>query len=273
MREQGKFGFAVNESTMLPSGLYIDVSGVPDGPVVVLANSLATSMEMWDGQLAALQQSFRVVRYDYPGHGASMASTGPYSLAELGAGLLSILDYLQVSSASICGLSLGGMVGLWVAAHAPDRVDKLVLGCTTTHFPAGRWEERMEQVRRADTGAVAESMLSRWFTPRFHEEEPEKVAKFMKMIETTADEGYLGCCAAMDGMDLRPILTSIAAPTLVIAGSHDISATPSLAEETAASMRAGGAPVSVTVIEDAAHLANVEKPTVFAQAVINHLKD
>lgn len=273
MTGPGKSCTQGNEATVLPNGLYIDVSGLADGPVVVLVNSLATSMGMWDAQLAALQRSFRVVRYDHPGHGASAVLTGPYSLPELGADLLSILDLLQIPSASICGLSLGGMVAMWVAAHAPARVDNLVLCCTTASFPAGRWEERMAQVRRAGTSAVAESMLSRWFTPQFHEEEPEQIARFTEMIETTADEGYLGCCAAMEGMDLRRILRQIAAPTLIIAGSHDVSSTPSTAEETAASIRAGGAPASVTVIEGAAHLANVEKPAIFTRAVINHLKN
>jgi 3-oxoadipate enol-lactonase len=253
-------------------GLHVEVSGQPDGPPIILSNSLATSMAMWDAQMPALQQYFRVVRYDNPGHGASYGSSAPYSVAGLGSDLMSVLDHLEIPSATVCGLSLGGMVGMWVAAHFPERVDQLVLANTTAFIPVGFWQERMARVRIGGTKVIAEPTLERWFTPAFRARNPEEVSRFAQMIDETAKEGYLGCCAAMDGMDLRPDLSNIQARALLITGSDDPAAPPGPTLELAHAIRAGGTEVTMRVINGAAHLSNVEEPEEFTRTILAFLR-
>jgi 3-oxoadipate enol-lactonase len=252
-------------------GLYVEEAGPVDAPVVVLVNSLATSLRMWDAQVPDLVQRFRVVRYDMRGHGSSAAPAGAWTIDDLGADLLDVLDHVGMRSASVCGLSLGGMVAMWVAAHAPARVERLVLCATGTHFAAGHWQDRIGQVQDGGMSAVAAATAARWFTPGFQLSHPAEVARFADMIEGTSPEGYLGCCAAMDGMDLRPVLPAITAPTLVVSGSHDLGASPWRSEAIATDIAAGGAAVSTTVVEDAAHLVNVEKPKEFSRLLADHL--
>jgi 3-oxoadipate enol-lactonase len=271
MRTQG--GAAVwHEAGRGSQSLHMEVSGQSDGPTIILSNSLATSMAMWDAQMPALQQRFRVVRYDNRGHGASYGSSAPYSVAGLGADLVSVLDHLEIPSAAVCGLSLGGMVGIWVAAHFPDRVDQLVLANTTAFIPSGFWDERMARVRAGGTKVIAESTLERWFTPAFRARNPEEVSRIAHMIDQTAEQGYLGCCEAMDGMDLRPDLSSIQARTLLITGSDDPAAPPGPTGELADAIRAGGSEVTMRVINGAAHLSNVEQPEAFTRTIVDFLK-
>lgn len=245
---------------------------MPDAPVVLLIGSLATSLRMWDAQVAELERRFRVVRYDHRGHGGSASPPLPWTIDDLGADLLRVLDHLAVRSASVCGLSLGGMVAMWAAAHAPERVDRLVLCATGAQFAPGHWAERMAQARSGGLAAVAAPTASRWFTPAFAERRPEEVARVTAMIASTTLDGYLGCCAAMDGMDLRPVLADIAAPTLVVSGAQDLGASPTRSQALAEQIAAGrAAAVTTAVVDDAAHLVNLEQPERFTRLLEEHL--
>ncbi|SDY53256.1 3-oxoadipate enol-lactonase [Micromonospora pattaloongensis] len=244
------------------------VEGPADAPVLLLGNSLGSTLAMWEPQLPRLAEQFRVVRFDTRGHGRSPVPTGPYALADLGGDVLALLDRLGVARAHFCGLSLGGMVGMWLAAHAPERVDRLVLCCTSARLgPPEGWAERARAVRAQGTVAVADAVLQRWFTPGFTSRKPDRVAALRAMVAQTPAEGYAGCCEAIADMDLEPVLPRIAAPTLVIAGADDPATPPAHAETIAA----GIPDARVTVLTDAAHLANVEQSDRVTDLIITHL--
>jgi 3-oxoadipate enol-lactonase len=245
------------------------LEGPEDAPVLVLSSSLGTTMAMWDEQAAALRERFRLVRYDHRGHGESPVPPGPYRLEELGRDALALLDRLGVERFSWCGLSLGGMVGMWVASEAPERVERLVLCCTSARLgPPEMWAERAAKVRQGGMEAVADAVISRWFTPGFHEEHPETFAWAKEMLLGTPPEGYAGCCEAIRDMDLRGRLDEVRAPTLVIAGADD-PATPS---EHAGLIRDAIPDALLEVVPQAAHLANVERPGEVTRALLAHLE-
>jgi 3-oxoadipate enol-lactonase len=244
--------------------------GPPDAPVLVLSNSLGSTLAMWDPQVPVLARHFRVVRYDHRGHGGSPVPPGPYEIADLGADLLGLLDGLGVARAHICGLSLGGMVGMWVAAHAPERVDRLVLCCSSARLgPPEAWLQRAATVRAQGTGAVADAVVGRWFTPGYAARNPALVARMRAMIAATPAEGYAACCDAIARMDLEPDLQAIGAPTLAIAGADD----PAIPPEHSHRIAAGIADCRVVVVEDVAHLANVEQAEAVTALIRDHLRD
>jgi 3-oxoadipate enol-lactonase len=217
---------------------------------------------MWDPQLP-LAERFRLLRYDHPGHGSSAPAEGPLSIADLGAAVLDLLDELGLVRVSWCGLSLGGMVGMWLAIHAPDRIDRLVACCTSAKLgPSEFWDERAELVRREGMGAIADTVVGRWFTPRFPDREP-----YRAMLIATDPESYARCCEAIRDMDLRDDLPRITAPTIVIAGAED----PSTPAEHAKRIIAGITDSRLLVIPDTAHLANVERADAVNDAVLEHL--
>jgi 3-oxoadipate enol-lactonase len=235
------------------------VAGAPGAPVLALTGSLGTRLSMWDPQVRALAQRFHVVSCDVRGHGDSPVPPGPYSIAELGGDLVGLLDRLEVQRAHLCGLSIGAMISLWAAAHAPQRVARLVLCCTTAHFgaeAASAYRERARAVRERGLEALADGVIARWFTPQFAAARPDVVARMRAELVATAPEGYAACCEALAGLDLRPDLPRIAAPTLVIAGERD-QATPPEHGRAIADAIAGARFVAVA---DAAHLASVERP-------------
>jgi len=238
----------------------------PDGaPVVVLGNSLGTTMEMWEPQVPALAERFRVVRYDTRGHGGSPVPDRELAIAELGADLLALLDHLDVARASLAGTSLGGMAALWAAAEAPERVDRLVLCCTSARLgPPAMWDERIRTVREHGTAALVESALERWFSP---DADPAVVARFDAMLRAVPDAGYAACCAAIRDMDQRDRLGRVTAPTLVIAGGDDPATPPEHAEAIAAGI--GGA--QLAIIAGAHHLANVERADDVTALMLEHL--
>jgi len=241
------------------------LDGPEEGPVLVLANSMGTTMAMWDQQLEPLTDQLRVLRYDHRGHGSSEVPPGPYRIEELGADLLNLLDELGLDRVSLCGLSLGGMVGMWVAANAPDRIDRLALCCTAATVNGEVYLERAVKVRAGGTASVAEEVLSRWFTPSFRD--GAQVERAMGMLRATPDEGYAGCCEALAAMDLRGGLPKIHAPTLVIAGGDDPATPPAKAEEIAAAIP----DARLEVVPGAAHLANIEQPEQVTRLLLDHL--
>jgi 3-oxoadipate enol-lactonase len=221
---------------------------------------------MWDRQLTALS-GFRLIRYDPRGHGRSDAPAGEYTLPQLGRDALAVLDAAGVARASFCGISMGGGVGQWLAAEAPARIDRLVLANTGPAFGSPDvWKARIQTVLSEGMGAVAPSVVDRWFTPEFRERDPVEVSRILAMLLACAPHGYAGCCAAIRDANLRPKLSQITAPTLVIGGGRDPATPPALAEELAAGI-AGARLVMI----DAAHLTPNERPDLFNAALSDFL--
>jgi 3-oxoadipate enol-lactonase len=246
------------------------VTGPEDAPVLVLSNSLGTTSAMWDPQAEALAERFRLVRYDTRGHGESPTPPGPYSIDDVGGDVVALLDELGIERAHFAGLSLGGMTGMWLAGHAPERVDRLVLLCTSARMgPAQTWADRAATVREQGTGAIVEATLERWLTDGFRADHPNTVKRIRAMFESIDDEGYANCCAIIEHMDLTPDLGSIAAPTLVIGGAQDPSTPPAEhAEAIAAAI--GGA--RLEVLDPGAHLLNIERPEDVTRLISDHLE-
>ncbi|HLG08603.1 MAG TPA: 3-oxoadipate enol-lactonase [Gaiellaceae bacterium] len=244
------------------------IDGPETKPVLVLSSSLGTTWELWDAQLGELTRHFRVLRYDHPGHGRSETPAGPITVEALAEGVVELLDRLELERASFCGLSLGGMVGMALALEAPERVDRLVLCCTAAFLgPAEGWHERARLVRAGGTAAIAERVLERWFTERFHAEHPVTVTRFREMLEATPRGGYAACCEAIARWDARTSLGAIRAPTLVVAGAEDVATPP----DDAAFLEGAIPGAGLVVLPGAAHLANVEQPELFNRALLGHL--
>jgi 3-oxoadipate enol-lactonase len=244
------------------------VQGPADAPALVLCNSLGTTLGMWDAQMPALAERFRVVRYDRRGHGLSPVPPGPYSIDDLGGDVLSLLDELGLERVSFCGLSIGGAVGMWLALEAPERLDRIALCCTRPAFlPPEQWAERAAVVREGGVAVVSEAALGRWFTERFHAEHPDVVDAFRTMLVGTPAEGYAACCEALATFDVRSRLGAIGAPTLVVTGENDPVAPPESGAELAAAIPGA----NNVVLEGAAHIANVEQPDAFTAALLAHL--
>jgi 3-oxoadipate enol-lactonase len=230
-------------------------------PVLVLSSSLGTTHEMWDPVVPALAARYHVLRYDHPGHGGSPA--GPTTLEGIARAALGLLDELGLERVAFGGLSLGGMVGMWLGAHAPERVERLVLACTAPRLPPREfWQQRIETVRAEGVGAIADAVVARWFTPAWAEARPDVVRRYRELLASTPADGYARCCEAIRDMDLRPALARIQAPTTVVLGRHDPVVTDEARRDLAAIRGA-------RVVElDAAHLASVERPDEFASAVL-----
>ncbi len=242
--------------------------GPAEGPVVLLAGSLGSTLQMWDPQVPALTQRFRVVRYDTRGHGRSPVPAGPYALDDLVDDAVALLDRLGIARAHVAGLSLGGMTAMRLAAREPERVDRLALLCTSASLgPVSAWAERAALVRAQGSGAVAEAVVERWFTPALRDADPALVQRMRQMVADTPAEGYASCCTAIERMDLREDLRHIRAATLVLAGSDD----PATPPEHLAAI-AGAVPgARLLVLPQAAHLANVEQPVAVNAALLAHL--
>ena len=248
--------------------LHHAVDGPEGAPPVVLAGSLGSTLAMWEPQVAPLARAFRVVRFDLRGHGGSPAPAGPYALDDLVDDALGLLDRLGLERASWCGLSLGGMIGIRLAACGPERIERLVLVCTSARLgPPEMWAERAATVRAHGTAAVADAVVGRWFTPAFADREPESVAPLRAMIAATPPEGDAGCCAALEPMDLRGDLANVRAPTLVVCGADDPATPPEHGRLIAEGIRGA----HCELVPGAAHLANVEQPGHVTQLIFEHL--
>ena len=242
--------------------------GREGAPTLVLANSLGTEQHLWSRQLPELSRRFRVLTYDHPGHGASDLPDEPCTVESFARGLLELLDALALERVSLCGTSLGGMVGIALALEAPERIDQLVLACTSAYVgPPDAWAERARIVRTEGMEAIADTVVVRWFTPELPGTQPETVARFRAMLVATPAEGYARCCEALAAWDARERLSAIAVPTLVVSGAED-PATPVEHADFLASQIPGA---RLLVLERAAHLANVERPDEFTEAVLDHL--
>ena len=243
--------------------------GPPDAPVLVLSHALGLSMAMWDPQVARLSQALRIVRYDHRGHGGSPAPAGPYRIEELGHDLVRLLDHLRLDRVSFCGLSLGGMVGLWLAANAPARVDRLVVCCAAARMMRpGDYAARAELVRAQGIAAIADTAIGRWFTPAFLAGRPDVITRFKTLLLATPPEGYAATCEALAAMDLREALPRITAATLVLAGEADQATPPEQSREMAEEIPGA----ELVVIPGAPHMASVEQPDAVCARIIDHLR-
>ncbi|MDN5861203.1 MAG: alpha/beta fold hydrolase, partial [Pseudonocardia sp.] len=164
---------------------YVD-EGPRDAPVLVLSGSLGSTVEMWRPQVAALAGRFRIVRFDHRGHGRSPVPQGPYRIADLAGDALALLDRLGLGRVAWCGLSMGGMVGMYLGSEAPQRLTSLVLCCTTAHFPdPAPWRERIASVAAGGTDSIADAVVARWFTPDWAAAHPDVVAECRGMVAGT----------------------------------------------------------------------------------------
>jgi 3-oxoadipate enol-lactonase len=247
------------------------IDGPADGPAVVLSPSLGTDLSLWEPQALRLAAAgFRVVRCDIRGHGASPVPEGPYELAELGGDLLALLDRLELERASLCGISIGGMISLWVAARHPGRAQRLVVCCTSARIdPERTYRQRAALVRAEGIEAIVEPVLARWTSPQYGERHPEVRDRLRERLLATSREGYAGCCEALAEMDLRADLPSIDAPTLVIAGALDPATPPAHGRLIADAIRGA----RLEIVPDAMHLANVEQPDAVGGMIERFLAD
>jgi 3-oxoadipate enol-lactonase len=243
--------------------------GREEAPVLVLSHSLGCSVAMWEPQLAAFGERFRVLRYDHRGHGASPAPSGPYSIDEFGNDVVDLLDSLGLERVRFCGLSLGGAVGIWLGAHAPERLERAALCCTAARFATPEiWAERAATVRREQSvEPLADAVMERWFTPEFRRDQPERVAEVRAMLVATPAEGYAASCDGLADCDLHGVLAGISVETLVVAGADDPATPPAQAEELVAAIPGS----RLEVIADTAHLANIEQTDVFNRTVLEFL--
>ncbi|GAA4530551.1 3-oxoadipate enol-lactonase [Amycolatopsis samaneae] len=253
-----------------PVRVHSVVDGPADGPAVVLSGSLGSDHRMWAPQVEPLvRQGFRVIRYDTRGHGASPVPSGPYTLDDLLADLLALLDEQGVARAHLVGLSLGGMTGMWAGVHAPERIASLSLCCTSARLgPPSMWAERAGLVRAEGTGVVAEGGVSRWVTPEYARRNPGEAEFLRAMIAGTPAEGYAACCELIERMDQVDALPGITAPTVVIAGAED-PATPPEHGRLIADAVPGA---RLEVVAGAAHLGSYEQPAEFSRIILEHLK-
>jgi 3-oxoadipate enol-lactonase len=247
--------------------LHYRIDGEQGSPPLLMSNSLGTSLDMWEPQMAALTGRFRVVRYDSRGHGRSQATPGPYSIEQLARDALGLLDALSIPRAHFCGLSMGGAVGIWLGINAPDRIDRLVLANTAAKIgTAEMWNARIDAVRKGGTAAIVSGVLARWFTPQALAQPTPMIERVRATFEATSAEGYAASCAAVRDMDQRHALERIRAPTLVIAGTDDM-ATPPGDGRFAADHIEGARYVELP----AAHLSNIQAAPAFTQALVQFL--
>ncbi|GAA4702175.1 3-oxoadipate enol-lactonase [Phytohabitans rumicis] len=247
---------------------YYTVDGPDDAPVLVLGNSLGATLHMWDPQLPRLAERFRVVRFDTRGHGRSPVPAGPYDIGDLGRDVLALLDALGVARAHFCGLSLGGMVGMWLGAHAPDRVDRLVLCCTSARpGPPEAWAQRASTVRADGLESIADVLVSRWVTAPYAARHPDRLATLRAMIAGTPAEGYASCCGVLERLDLTADLPAIRAATLVVHGEDD----PAIPPAHSAAIAAAIPGARLALVPAAAHLANVEQVETVTNLIMEHL--
>ncbi len=255
-------------ATIHNARMFYRLQGNAGLPVLILSHSISTDHAMWDLQVENLLPRFQILRYDTRGHGASDATAGEYSIEMLGKDILALADQLKISQFAFCGLSLGGAIGQWVAAHAPQRVTHLVLANTSPQFvPRTNWETRIAAVVKGGMSAVVDVAMQRFFSPDTLAKQDPHVASIRSVFLGTDPVGYLGCCAALRDMNHGDLLKQIKAPTLVISGDRDV-ATPWNGHGERLAQEIGGAKALHLA---AAHLSSIERPHSFTAALLEFL--
>lgn len=240
-----------------------------NAPWIVLSNSLGSDLSMWTPQVAALSKHFRVLRYDTRGHGHSEAPKGPYTIEQLSSDVLGLMDTLKIARANFCGLSMGGLTGVALAARHANRLERVVLSNTAARIGSPEvWVPRAAKARTEGMRALADAVLPRWFTADYIEREPVVLAMIRDVFVHTDREGYASNCDAIDAADLRPEAPGIKVPALVISGTHDLAATPAQGRELAQAI-----PGARYVELDASHISNIEKVDAFTKTVLDFLTE
>lgn len=243
------------------------LDGETNAPVVVFSNSLGTNLAMWEAQVPRLAQKFRVLRYDSRGHGLSAVTPGPYTIEGLGRDVVSLLDALQIPIAHYCGLSVGGLIGQWLGINASKRFKSLTLCNTAAHIgTADGWNARISTVREGGIAAIADGVISRWFTEDFAKRAPETVEATRQVLLHSPPEGYVATCAAIREEDLREAVAGLRTPTLVISGAKDAATTPPDGRYLAEKI-----PGAQYLELNAAHLSNIEAAEPFTAALLKFL--
>lgn len=237
--------------------------GDPHKPAIIFSNSLGTDHSMWDGQLEVLRREFYIIRYDTRGHGLTSNPKGPYTIDQLGKDVLALLDYLSIDRAYFCGISMGGLIGQWLAVNAPERIEALVIANTAPKIGTElAWRERATLVRREGLNVIAESAPSRWFTPEFYGSCPRDVNELLINLKNMSPEGYASCCEALASEDLRESISKITIPTLILSGTKD----PVTTIDDARFMQ-GQIQRSQILEMPASHISNIEAEAEFNQAI------
>jgi 3-oxoadipate enol-lactonase len=251
-----------------PVDLSWDAEGDPEAPAIVFAHALGSDRSIWEHQAGALKASHRVVRIDLRAHGASPAPPGPYSIEDIAMDVLRVADGAGIRRFRYCGVSLGGLVGLWLAAHHPDRISALVAANTASKIgTAEGWRERAIAVAGKGLAPLADGIPARWVSPDFAAKDPERLERLRRAFVSTNPEGYLACCHALGHADVTPMLSSIRAPTLVVGGRLDVSTPVSDAESLHSRIEGS----LLVVLENAAHLSNLDQAELFTAAVAQFL--
>jgi 3-oxoadipate enol-lactonase len=244
------------------------ITGADDAPPLVLSNSLGTTHRMWDPQIDALSERFRVIRYDTRGHGGSDTPPGPFSIDDAGADVIDLLNHLGIEKTHFAGLSLGGMTGMWLGIAAPVRIDRLILMCTSPKMgPPQMWADRAKTVREAGTEAIVDATLGRWLTDDYRA--THDITWIRDMFLGVEDEGYASACSIIEQMDLTTNLGQIRSPTLVIAGAQDPATPP---EQHAAVIAKSIVGARLEVLDPGAHLINIERPDEVTRLMLEHLE-
>lgn len=239
------------------------------GPAMLLCHALGADRTMWDRQVEELAPGRRIVRYDHRGHGQSDSPPGPYTIADLGGDVVTLADALGLDDFDFCGISMGGLVGIWLASSHPDRVRDLVLANTASRIgTAEYWNERIARIEEAGIDSIGDVIVERFFSPHWRQTHEEETKRAREILGGVDPEGYVGCCAAIRDADLGDSVSSIRARTLVLGGLHDVSTPPEVQEELAAAI-----PGSDLVVLDAGHFSNLETPEEFNTALRRHLTD
>jgi 3-oxoadipate enol-lactonase len=247
-----------------------DLEGPAGAPIVMLSHSLAATREMWKPQLAALTKEYRVLNYDMRGHGKSSVTTPPYSFATLMGDVVGLLDHLKIERVLFVGLSIGGMIGQHLAIHHANRLRCAVLCCTTSAIPVTVrpvWDERIAAVEAGGMQTQVATTLERWFTAPYRAAHPEVVEWIGGMIRNTPVQGFVGCGRAIQGLNITAELAKIKLPVLILAGEKD----PGIPPAMSAVIHAAIAGSEYTVIQDAAHIANVEQAAAFTEHLLPFL--
>ena len=240
--------------------------GREDGPVLVLSSSLGANLSMWEPQLPALTERFRVLRYDHRGHGGSDVPPGPYTIDDFGRDAVELLDAAGLERVAFCGLSLGGAVALWLGINAPERVSQIGVCCSAAKFGTAEiWQERADATRASGSvEPLVDAVLARWFTESYRDAHPGTMAQVSKMLVGTPAEGYAASCEALRDCDLRPELGRIATPTLVVSAAADPATPPEQGEAVAAAIPGA----RFVLVPDSAHFANWEQTEAFDAALL-----
>lgn len=247
--------------------LHYQIDGPENAPVLVLSNSMGTSLSLWQPQIQALSAHFRVLRYDTHGHGQT-TKRGKVTLAQLGEDVIALLDHLNIDKACFCGISVGGLTGLWLARFAPERFYGFAVANTAAKIgDQASWLSRARAVRQEGMDVVAAGTADRWFTPTFRQHSPEVVEQLVHELTHMDPEGYAEGCEALAAADLRAEVSAITAPVLIISGEYDPVTT--LVDADFLHKNIAG---SQCVTLPASHLSNVEAADEFASVVLRYFR-